>query len=111
MVRRSSLVSMPKISLRTRSKTRTSWKAGRRCSTISSMARSRAFFFLRTGHRRRSLSLGPFEGQGESILEDPFDVLAISELAGMSECRGEVDVPLFAALAFDGLHLRRKSHV
>src|SRR5215210_8034960 len=102
---------MPKTSLRNRAKTRESLKAGRRCSTSSSRARSRAFFFLLTGYGRRSLCLSAFQSQGEPILQNPLDVLAVPELASLSQGRGEVDVPLLATFALDGLHLGRKAHV
>src|SRR5215212_489669 len=101
---------MPKTSLRKRVKTRESSKAGRRCSTSSSKARSRAFFFLLTSYGRCSLCLSAFESQGEPILQNPLDVLAVPELASLSQSGGKVDVPLLAAFALDGLHLGRKAH-
>src|SRR3954453_20391785 len=101
---------MPKTSLRKRVKTRESWKAGRRCSTNSSRARSRAFFFLRTGDGCRSLCLSAFESQTEPILPNPPHARAVPERPSLSQGRGQVDVPLLAARALDGLPLGRKAH-
>src|SRR5204863_7179420 len=98
-----------KTSLRKRTKTRESSKAGRRCSTSSSRARSRAFFFLRTGDGRRSLCLSAFESQGEPILQNPLDVLAVLELASLSHGGGEGEIPLYAGFALAALDLGRNT--
>ena len=48
--------------------------------------------------------------QGVSILDDPLDGFTLLELHGVSECRGEVDVPLLAGFAFDQLDFCRVTH-
>ena len=76
----------------------------------SRSARSRAFFFELTGDGRSAFSISAFERQSEAVLEDPLHVLAVVELACLSQSRGEVDIPLLAALALDGLDFGGESH-
>jgi hypothetical protein len=50
------------------------------------------------------------ESQQALILNGPLDGFAAREIHGLSESGGEVDVPLFAGLAFDELDFGGKTH-
>ena len=63
-------------------------------------------FFLRGGRGLRT-----FEHQGVSIVNRPVDIFGFLEVHGLSQSGGEVDVPLFAGLAFDELHFSREWHI
>ena len=50
------------------------------------------------------------EGQQTLVFDGPLDGFTAGEIHGLSESRGEVDVPLFAGLALDELNFRREWH-
>ena len=61
--------------------------------------------FFKTGGGARST-----QRQKSLVFDKPFDSFAASELHGLSEGGGEVDVPLFAGFAFDELNFGEKAH-
>ena len=50
------------------------------------------------------------EGEKTLVLNGPLDGFTAGEVQGLSDGRGEVDVPLLAGLAFDELNLSREAH-
>src|SRR5436305_13931382 len=50
------------------------------------------------------------QNQGGLVFDDPFHDFAAKKLAGLSQSRREVDVPLLAALSIDELNLGREAH-
>jgi hypothetical protein len=50
------------------------------------------------------------EGQQALVLNGPLDGFTAGEVHGLSDGRGEVDIPLLAGLAFDELDFGRESH-
>ena len=52
----------------------------------------------------------PAESEQAFILDGPLDGFAAGKLHGLSESGGEVDIPLFAGLAFDELDFSGETH-
>ena len=53
----------------------------------------------------------PVDGGREGLaFDNPLDSLAFGELHGLSNGRGEVDVPLFAGFALDELDFSGETH-
>jgi hypothetical protein len=50
------------------------------------------------------------EGKQTLVLDGPLDGFAAREVHGLSQSRGEVDIPLLAGLAIDELDLGGKAH-
>jgi hypothetical protein len=50
------------------------------------------------------------EGQQALVLNGPLDGFTAGEVHGLSDGRGEIDIPLLAGLAFDELDFGRESH-
>jgi hypothetical protein len=50
------------------------------------------------------------EGKQTVVLDGPFDGFTAREVHGLRDGRGEVDVPLFAGLAFDELNFGGEAH-
>ena len=50
------------------------------------------------------------EGKQALVLDRPLDGFTAREVHGLSEGRGEVDVPLLAGFALDELDLSREAH-
>jgi hypothetical protein len=50
------------------------------------------------------------ESEQALVFDGPLDGFAARELHGLSESRGEVDVPLFAGFAFDELDFGGETH-
>ena len=50
------------------------------------------------------------EGKETLVLDGPLDGFTAGEVQGLSDCRGEVDIPLLAGLAFDELNFSREAH-
>jgi hypothetical protein len=44
------------------------------------------------------------------VVDGPFDLLALGEVEGLGHGAGEVDIPLLALLAFDGLDFGKVTH-
>jgi hypothetical protein len=72
-------------------------------------SRSTAFFYLII-EVLTDLSRSSFEKQVVPVLDHPFHDLALHELTGLGEGGREVDVPLFAGLAFDELDAGGEAH-
>ena len=50
------------------------------------------------------------KGEQALVLDGPLDDFAAGEIQGLGESGGEVDVPLFAGLAFDELDFSGETH-
>jgi hypothetical protein len=50
------------------------------------------------------------EGKETLVLDGPLDGFTAGEIQGLSDRRGEVDIPLLAGLAFDELDFSRETH-
>jgi hypothetical protein len=50
------------------------------------------------------------EGKETLVLNGPLDGFTAGEVQGLSDGRGEVDIPLLAGLAFDELDFSRETH-
>jgi hypothetical protein len=50
------------------------------------------------------------EGEKALVLDGPLDGFTAGEIHSLRDGRGEVDVPLFAGLAFDELDFSREAH-
>ena len=51
------------------------------------------------------------EGKQALVLDGPLDGFTARELHGLSQGRGEVDIPLLAGFALNELNLSREAHI